>query len=107
MDIVGEIDLAWDLAAAVSAHLDDTPKAALFVKIGAGEVSVAITDALYAAAVSGVALPSDLLTRCHAWLDCYLGDEQEPGLRRLLSMAAGGAPTHDAGFSRGFEGVTA
>jgi hypothetical protein len=90
MDVAGEIDLAWDLAATVSACLDEAPKAELFVKIGAGVVSAAITDALYVAAVSGVALPGDLVSRCHAWLDCYVGGEQEPALRRLLRMAAGG-----------------
>lgn len=90
MDSGGETDLAWDLAAAVSAHLDDAPKIALFVKIGAGEVSAAIADALYVAAVAGTVLPGDLLSRCHAWLDCYVGGEQEPALRRLLGMTAGG-----------------
>ena len=68
----------------------EAPKAALFVKIGAGEGSAAITDALYAAAASGMALPGDPLSRCHAWLDCYIGGEQEPGLRRLLRMSTAG-----------------
>lgn len=88
MDIVEETDLAWDLAAAVSAHLDDAAKVALVVKIGAGEVCAAIVDALYVAAAAGAVLPGDLLSRCRGWLDCYVGGEQEPALRRLVGMAA-------------------
>jgi hypothetical protein len=61
--------------------VDKRTRSALFVALGAGEGHTVIVGVLDAVAARGHLLSADLLARTAAWLDGYVGADDEPSLR--------------------------
>jgi len=82
--LVQEPALAWALAEVVKPHLSATERNHVFMAIGAGETFAAIRGLVKSVAVKRIALRPDLVQQCITWLHAYVGQEDEPYLRRLI-----------------------
>jgi hypothetical protein len=79
-----ETNLAWDLIEVAGPHLDPIRRAAVCTKIGAGDTHSALSEMLRSSEAAGIRFPAALTGRLAAWLDCYVGSDDEPGLRTLV-----------------------
>ena len=77
--------LAWELASAAGAHLNRVDADRIHVAIGIGATFAAIDDLITAIVRDGVPLGDDLIETVAAWLDCYVGQDAESRLRRLIA----------------------
>jgi hypothetical protein len=84
--LVRPADLAWALADAAKPHLDAAERSHVYVSIGLDETFAAIRDLITSAADKRIALPADLIDRCHDWLDVHLDHEEERYLRGLVEQ---------------------
>lgn len=66
-------DLAWSLAEAAEHVLDDSQRCAVYVALGAGDYSEAITDLAQVAANNQIALPKAVAEALTAWQNAYGG----------------------------------
>lgn len=84
--MVDETKLAWALAQAAQPHLDVVDRNNIYVAIGIGETFSAIHFLIAALAGKGVALRTDVVVTFTAWLDAYVGHDEEPRLRTLINQ---------------------
>jgi hypothetical protein len=84
--LVRPADLAWALADAAKPHLDAAERSHVYVSIGLDETFAAIRDLITSAADKRIALPADLIDRCHDWLDVHVDHEEERYLRGLVEQ---------------------
>ena len=77
--------LAWELAANARPYLSRVDADRIYITLGIGETFAAIEALITAIAGNRVSLNDDLLATTASWLDCYLGQDAEPRLRRLLA----------------------
>jgi hypothetical protein len=84
--LVRETSLAWALAEAAKLHLNAVERTDVYVSIGVGETFAAIKDLITLAAGKRIALPAELVHRCHGWLDVHIGHEDERYLRGLVEQ---------------------
>lgn len=82
--LVREADLAWTLAEAVKPCMTVDERHDVFVAIGSGETFAAIRGLFKSVAAKRIALRSDLVQECTAWLHAYVGRKDERYLRRLI-----------------------
>jgi hypothetical protein len=83
---VNEAKLAWALAQAAHPYLTGIERHDVYVAIGGGETFSAIRCLLTAVVRARQALPRDLLMKFEEWLDAYVGSDDEPDLRKLISL---------------------
>lgn len=76
--------LAWELAATARPHLSRVEADRIYITLGIGETFTAIDALITAIARNHIALSDDLVAATASWLDCYLGQGDEPRLRHLL-----------------------
>jgi hypothetical protein len=81
---VDEIELAWQLAELTSSHLRDAERRAAYVALGAGDALGAITVLVAVAVGANVVVGDAIADQLCRWLDSYLGQPFEPGLRRQI-----------------------
>lgn len=79
-------NLAWALADAAKPHLNAAERSDVYVSIGVGETFAAIKDLITSAAGKRIALPTEVVQRCHRWLDVHVGHEDEQYLRALVEQ---------------------
>jgi hypothetical protein len=82
--LVKPTNLAWALADAAKPHMNAVERSEVHVSIGLGETFAAIRALITSAADKRIALPAELLERCHGWLDVHIGHEDERHLRGLV-----------------------
>jgi hypothetical protein len=78
--------LAWALADAAKPHLKAAERTDVYVSIGVGETFTPIKDLITLAAGKRIALPAEVVRRCHRWLDVHIGHEDEEYLRALIEQ---------------------
>ncbi|OCB55645.1 hypothetical protein A5722_16995 [Mycobacterium vulneris] len=83
-------DLAWDIVGRLRGHLSDSELNTAFVKLGVGESESAIEAVLRRLAVTGAAIPVDLLTRLRQCVRGYQENPAHPRLSKLLNYAERG-----------------
>jgi len=83
--VTPEATLAWALADAVSGCFAAPDHLGIYIALGAGESYEAIEQMLDIAVCRRHPLPATLIGALAAWLDCYVGNEQEPRIRSLLN----------------------
>jgi hypothetical protein len=79
--------LAWDLADAARPMLDAKSRSSVFVMLGVGDTREVIERILEVFATRGRNPPDDLVARTAAWLDRFVGGDDERRLRQLLDRA--------------------
>lgn len=79
-----EYALAWDLAEAAKGLLGSRRLSAIFVMMGAGDSHAVIVRVLEGFASQGRFVPDGLVVRLGAWVDGYLGADDEHDLRHLV-----------------------
>ena len=85
--------LAWDLVEAARPALDKRTRNSLFVALGAGESGDVIAGVLRAMPTQGHDVSLELVSRVAAWLDGYVGVDDERVLRELLGRVAASTTT--------------
>ena len=80
----GDGAMAWRLADDVADALPETDRAAIYMQLGCGDISSAITRMLSAVVRDQLVLPTALLAQFGDWLDSYRGNVDEPPIRELL-----------------------
>ena len=83
MNRAEELAFAWALVDSARRFLDKSSRTWLCVKIGAGELEVAIRGLLEGFVSTDTALPASLSVPLWAWLDGFVGSDSEPDLREL------------------------
>jgi len=83
--MTSEAKLAWALADAVSVCFTAHDHLGIYTTLGAGETYVAINRMLDIAVGKRYPLPARLIRALAAWLDCYIGNEDEATTRTLLN----------------------
>jgi hypothetical protein len=78
--------LAWALADAAKPYLNAAERSVVYVSIGIGETFAAIKGLMTSAAGKRIALPVDVVQRCHRWLDVHIGHEDQEYLRALVEQ---------------------
>ena len=82
MNRADERALAWALADAAAASLPVEARVQLNIKLGAGELTSAITDLLTFYAGSETPISLELIGALDVWIGGYQGTDVEPVLRR-------------------------
>jgi hypothetical protein len=78
--------VAWELAELVGPHIGRAERAELYVSIGSGETLLP-TGYLMAAVVRlRLSVPDDVIEKCVAWLEGYVGHDAESSLRELVAQ---------------------
>jgi hypothetical protein len=83
--MTSESELAWALADAVSVCFTGRDRLGIYTALGAGETYTAIETMLDITVCKRYPLPARLISALAVWLGCYVGNEHEPAMRRLLS----------------------
>jgi len=88
--------VAWELAELVGPHLRRVERAKLYVSLGSGE-TLSSTRFLMAAVVRlRLSVPGDVIEKCAAWLEGYVGHDAEPALRELVTQIRGSSCTRSS-----------
>jgi hypothetical protein len=96
MQNVDETKLAWTLIEVAKPHLSDHDRDNIFVIIGAGETFAAMRILLELVANKRIAVPTELMRRCTAWLTTYARHEEEQHLRGLIARCTQSIRTQPA-----------
>lgn len=83
MNRADENEFAWALMGSAKPFLADTVNSWLCVKIGAGEQNVAIRELLERFVGNGATLPPALVASLWAWINGFVGSDEETALRDL------------------------
>ena len=78
--------VTWELAELVGPHLRRVERAKLYASIGSGE-TLSPSRFLMAEVVRlRLSVPGEVIEKCAAWLEGYVGHDAEPSLRDLVAQ---------------------
>lgn len=77
--------LAWELAATAHPYLSRVDADRIYIALGIGDAFAAIDELVTIIALNQIPLGEDQVATAVTWLDCYLGHDAEPRLRKLLA----------------------
>ena len=86
--------LAWELATTAQPYMRRVEADRIYIAIGIGETFEAIHSLITVIAREKVPVNELLAAAVSAWLDCYIGQPAEPGLRALVAEVDTHPPQH-------------
>jgi hypothetical protein len=83
------VNLAWDLADAVTPELSESTRAAIFTALGAGELDPTITALIHECRRAREYLSPELAARVRMWVDAYVDQGDLSHVRQLVQTITG------------------